>query len=133
MTLFALSVSWLLFTAPVLISSNLHLALFLDRAEGPLSALYEMICISWFWWNFATNAFIFFMTSEEFQAIYKLFISDIIDKVLHCLHKMRGPRRPAPSLLHSSCLCLEEGRWQTKSYCNTYNGDLSCQYVLESL
>ena len=64
--------------------SNLNLSFFFDRADRPMTALYEIICLSWFWWNLAI---IFFMTSKEFQAIYKLIVFDIFDIVLHCMHK----------------------------------------------
>ena len=78
--LVVLSLSFVMFSGPKTMS------IFFNSEDASLDATIHIVCYSFYWWMFAINAFIYVVVSEDFRAIYKLFLCDIYEK-LKKLHK----------------------------------------------
>eukprot|EP00092_Neocalanus_flemingeri_P011188 GFUD01012052.1.p1 GENE.GFUD01012052.1~~GFUD01012052.1.p1 ORF type:complete len:386 (-),score=63.12 GFUD01012052.1:152-1309(-) len=76
-TLLALSISYCLFTLPVL---PIEFGL-LDTYFPENTAFYSLCIMSWYWWIYASNFLIYVVTTQDFRTIYRLFLGDLAFKL----------------------------------------------------
>ena len=53
------------------------ISMFFPSDDLEWDSYFVTVCYSFYWWMFATNALIYVIISQDFRAIYMLFLSDI--------------------------------------------------------
>ena len=76
-TLIVLSLSFAVFSGPMFLST------FFKSEDKYFDDTIHVICYSFYRWMFAINSFIYVVISEDFRAIYRLFLHDFYDKLVN--------------------------------------------------